>query len=402
MGVQRRPQAGTKLKKGQRPKWVVRYRPYPGAKEQSKTFSYSTHKQPEKAAKDFDADQRARIARGTWIDPDDEATTLGQLVEEWVDQAHNPGTRGVRAGLLANLGKLEDMPIGRIRSSNVTDWVATLRRGRPWKGGKPLADITVEMHLGRLKGIFDRAVEDGMLGRTPVPASLRKTAMAGKSIDVRAVPTPDDVKRMCAAADAGGTLTVAQGNRKRLSASPWLSMVIRLGVDTGLRVGEVSGLLWRDIDLDARTLRVERQCINRFGAYSGLKTKRSRRTVPLSNAMVRELADWRRGDDDPVVPGATGRGTSSQDLSRRMRMVGDVAGLGDRLSRFHGLRHLYASSLLAAGEPITTVAALIGDTVQTTSGVYAHWLPGAQEAARSSVNSLAGSVRDQGASLRVV
>ena len=399
MSVQRRPKKG-KDKNG-RVKWVVRYRD-PSGKEHSKTFDTQA------AAKDFDADQAAKLARGTWIDPADEKTTLAQLVDEWVEQTDNTGTRGVRAGFRANLGDLEDMPIGRIRASHVTVWATALHRGRPWKNGAPLSDTTVGMHISRLKGVFDRAVEDGLIARSPVPSRLKASILQDREITEREVPTFAQVKTMCAVADTGGEFADTRleevCGRQKLRPSPWLSMAIRLGVDTGLRAGELSGLQWQDVDLDARTVRVERQCIKRLGSYSGLKTRRSRRVVPMSRAMVRELEQWAegRGPTDPVVPGPRGRGTSSVHLSQWMRVLGAVVGLDDRLWRFHGLRHLYASSMLQSGEPITTVAALIGDSVQTTSRVYAHWLPGAQDAARTSVENLAGSVRDDAPVLRVV
>lgn len=400
MSIQRRPKTGRPAK-GQPVKWIVRYRD-PAGKEHSKTFDTQA------AAKDFDADQAAKLTRGTWIDPADEKTTLAQLVDEWVEQTNNTGTRGVRAGFRANLGDLEDMPIGRIRASHVTVWATALHRGRPWKNGAPLSDTTVGMHISRLKGVFARAVEDGLIARSPVPSRLKASILQDREITEREVPTFAQVKTMCAVADTGGEFADTRleevCGRQKLRPSPWLAMTIRLGVDTGLRAGELSGLQWQDVDLDARTVRVERQCIKRLGSCSGLKTRRSRRVVPLSRAMVRELEGWAagRGPTDPVVPGPRGRGTSSVHLSQWMRVLGAVVGLDDRLWRFHGLRHLYASSMLQSGEPITTVAALIGDSVQTTSRVYAHWLPGAQDAARSSVENLAGSVRDDAPVLRVV
>ncbi|MDN6440472.1 MAG: site-specific integrase [Acidipropionibacterium jensenii] len=402
MSVQRRPKKGQPLPDGwKKPKWVVRYRD-PAGKEHSKTFDTQA------AAKDFDADQAAKLTRGTWIDPADEKTTLAQLVDEWVEQTNNTGTRGVRAGFRTNLGDLEDMPIGRIRASHVTVWATALHRGRPWKNGAPLSDTTVGMHISRLKGVFARAVEDGLIARSPVPSRLKASILQDREITEREVPTFAQVKTMCAVADTGGEFADTRleevCGRQKLRPSPWLAMTIRLGVDTGLRAGELSGLQWRDVDLTGRTVRVERQCIKKLGVCGGLKTKRSRRVVPLSRAMVRELKGWAkdRGPEDTVVPGSRGSGTSSIHLSQMMRVLGAVVGLDDRLWRFHGLRHLYASSMLQAGEPITTVAALIGDSVPTTSRVYAHWLPGAQDAARSSVEFLAGSVRDDAPILRVV
>lgn len=51
-----------------------------------------------------------------------------------------------------------------------------------------------------------------------------------------------------------------------------------------------------------------------------------------------------------------------------------TAGLDEGRYVFHSLRHWCASSMLAEGAPITAVAGHLGDTVETVSRTYAHWL----------------------------
>ena len=51
-----------------------------------------------------------------------------------------------------------------------------------------------------------------------------------------------------------------------------------------------------------------------------------------------------------------------------------AAGLAEDRFKFHACRHWCASTLLAEGAPITVVAGHLGDTVETVSRVYAHWL----------------------------
>ncbi len=50
------------------------------------------------------------------------------------------------------------------------------------------------------------------------------------------------------------------------------------------------------------------------------------------------------------------------------------AGLDEDRYKFHSLRHFCASTLLADGAPITAVAGHLGDTVETISRTYLHWL----------------------------
>ncbi len=69
----------------------------------------------------------------------------------------------------------------------------------------------------------------------------------------------------------------------------------------------------------------------------------------------------------------------------------------------HRMRHFYATSLIAAGESLQTVAALLGhDQISTTDRTYAHFLPSHLQASRSAVGALAVSLRDGRGELRSV
>ncbi len=70
---------------------------------------------------------------------------------------------------------------------------------------------------------------------------------------------------------------------------PGLYALYVLAVTTGLRSGEILGLQWRDLDLDARTLQVRRTMFN--GAVSTPKTARSNRGIKLPKIAVEAL--WR-------------------------------------------------------------------------------------------------------------
>ena len=55
-------------------------------------------------------------------------------------------------------------------------------------------------------------------------------------------------------------------------------------------------------------------------------------------------------------------------------LAGRGARIGARRYKFHSLRHWCASAMLAEGTPITAVAGHLGDTVETISRTYVHWL----------------------------
>jgi integrase len=64
---------------------------------------------------------------------------------------------------------------------------------------------------------------------------------------------------------------------------PFRTMFL-VGIMTGLRVGEILGLRWKDVDLTSGQIRVEQNCYG--GLISSPKTKGSRRTVPLPASLL--------------------------------------------------------------------------------------------------------------------
>ena len=62
-----------------------------------------------------------------------------------------------------------------------------------------------------------------------------------------------------------------------------------LALTTGLRLGELCGLRWRDVDLKRGELRVEQQLDDRTRTLGPLKTKHSRRTLSLPQLAVEAL-----------------------------------------------------------------------------------------------------------------
>lgn len=402
MTVQRRPPRGTKLKKGQRPKWVVRYRPYPGAKK-SVSFTYAEYDAPEAAANAYYAQVMTDLNKGTWIDPELQKITVGELVSEWQDSADRPGTYRQRKMLVDNLGALEDMPIASVRAHHIKAWMSALRRGRPWADGAPLAESTVDNKFGQLRSIFSNAVDDGLLAVNPMKhSSLRQSKPKGmKSVQEAEVPSVADIRALISHAETGGEYEWS-GDRVRVPRAPWMALCIKVATETGLRPGEVAGLLGRDVDVKNRIIRVRQQCGNRLMVHGKLKTESSERDVPISRALAQDLDAVLRGPNDAAIPGPAGRGTSSGSISAFFPDVRRMAGVSEKIT-FHGCRHFYATSLLEGGESLHTVAALLGhDEISTTDRVYAHFQPGRFDASRAAIDSIAGSLRDEGPKLRAI
>jgi integrase len=165
----------------------------------------------------------------------------------------------------------------------------------------------------------------------------------------------------------------------------------RTAAQTGMRRGELLGLRWRDLDLDAGIVSVRQQWSRqdkrlRFGPP---KTKTGLRSIDLDPGTVqvlrqdREAQELKRltvgrsyGNDlDLVFPGPQGAPQDPDVVYRRFAWL--LRRLARRLDiprmRFHDRRHTHATLLLDDGLDAKYVSHRLGhDSVQTTLELYAH------------------------------
>lgn len=145
---------------------------------------------------------------------------------------------------------------------------------------------------------------------------------------------------------------------------------------TGAREGEVLGLEWRRVDLDAGTIELVRQ---RTGK---LKTRSSRRTVPIPASVVAELRRVpRRVGTDLVFSTRTGLPIDPRNLLKRFNAACERAGIaphaGAEMSKYrvHDLRHAFATLMLEAGYAPHAVASTLGHGSLRMLDRYAHVKP---------------------------
>lgn len=186
-----------------------------------------------------------------------------------------------------------------------------------------------------------------------------------------------------------------------------LYALFAVGVALGLRRGELMGLRWEDIDLDARTLRVQRSLarLRSAGFVAGPpKSARSRRTLPMPTICVDALRAHRARqeaerlaagplwvDSGYVFTGPRGGPLDPSYLSKRFVALMESAGV--RRIRLHDLRHTCASLLLAQRVPPRVVMEVLGHSqIGITMDLYSHVMPGAlQDAADAAGRALGGS-----------
>jgi integrase len=175
---------------------------------------------------------------------------------------------------------------------------------------------------------------------------------------------------------------LAVGTEYRIGA------LVTVAATTGLRQGELLGLSWSAIDLDAGTLTVRRSMARAWdGGYALAepKTGRSRRTIHLPAAAIQALRREQREQeaaqsaagsawqdrDGLVFTDAIGRPLYPTAVHRAFHALLKAAGLPP--VPFHGLRHSAATALLSAGVPLRVVSDLLGHAgIAITADYYAH------------------------------
>ena len=157
---------------------------------------------------------------------------------------------------------------------------------------------------------------------------------------------------------------------------------------TGMRRGELLGLTWLALDLEAGKLRVDQQLLSTAGGctFGPPKSRRSRREVALDAETVEALRRHRDAqllerdfagdayeDHDPVFADELGQPIYPTKLTRAFKRHRKAAGV--TTGSLHVLRHTHATPALTNGVPLHVLAARIGDRAETVLANYAHLLP---------------------------
>lgn len=219
-------------------------------------------------------------------------------------------------------------------------------------------------------------------GRPELPPGARRR---GKSIQVRVYRGYDAATgRRLQATETVATPEEAWEERRRLYP------LFLTAIHTGMRMGELSGLRWEDVDLEAGVAWV-RQTLEKPGNQPVFGTPKNRRfrDVPLTAQVLEALRalrvdqeleraafgpDYR--DYGLVFCQPDGRPIDEKSLNRNAwKQIRAAAGLPEKV-RLHDLRHTFVSRALAAGKNPRAVSDLVGHhDPGFTLRRYAHALP---------------------------
>jgi len=358
-----------------RGKWVLDYR---DAEKVRRWQTFATKREAEDA---LPAALRESHQDRPPVSPN---TLLKEWAETWLKQRAPdlaPRTLASYRQLLDLyvLPTLGQVPLRKLRRSHVRSllaahWQREVTRPDGTKTVRTRSKHTLRLIRATLSAMLSEAVDQEVL-----PANVAASQSRGRKKRADSMGKTErtrHVRPLTHAELAAFTKTAEARASKRDR------LLFRVFADGGLRPGEGLGLHRSDVDVIGRRLLVERAVSGKD--VRGTKTGETR-WVDLPAALAEDLGVWLATQEAEALAADRDlgpylfptQGGVPQDeirVARRFQTLLSQAGVPRH--RLYDLRHTYASHALAAGAPITYVAAQLGHADATTTlRWYARWLP---------------------------
>lgn len=333
------------------------------------------------------ADAKYEMEHGIYTDGKN--MTFDRFFHTWMDEIKGTSVKENTLSVYLEIYKIHIAPqIGKMQVCNITKLVIQRLLNTMQKNG--LSANTQAKTKAILYSVFKEAMENRMISYNPC-----------ENITIRR----DKIeRRVLSAEEQRMFLDAISGSRYEL--------LCLLGLSTGLRIGELTGLRWSDIHFEDKTLTVERTYVylhdvknhQMRDVFHSPKTKTSNRTVRLLDSIVALLLDhkvkqerekklcgdrWQpvEGGEDLVFTTKTGKPVRGINVTETLNQyvqhinqqeVIQAAAEGREPIVFeritpHTLRHTFATRAFESGIPPKVVQKILGhSSLEMTMDLYTH------------------------------
>ena len=235
--------------------------------------------------------------------------------------------------------------------------------------------VAAELRAAEVNGFMER------LGEDLAPKTVREVvSLLLAVVDLGGIRFGDEVALPKARQRAVEVFT--EPELKRLGQTILCQMDeaglgVLLTAHTGIRLGELCGLQWQDVDAQTGLLHI-RRTVERIAQPGGItrltvltpKTETSERWVPIPREMLRVMKPRAQTPEAYLL---TGGETLPDPRTCQYRYKALLERCGVRYRSFHALRHTYATRCIERGVDVKSVSELLGHSdVRTTLRLYVH------------------------------
>lgn len=320
------------------PVWIARWRERVAGRSAQRKLTLGTKKQLTKTAAQRELNKLMQKAN----DPapsGDPHTTVRELVQHFLEHEFAEGCgRTVKAIRLVRdtlnkhvLPTWGSYRLGEVKAPHVESWLKSLDKANPTKA--------------KIRDTFSQAYRHGIRYEICQHNPIASVRQSRKRSTVPSILEPSEI---------GAIL-------KELESIEPARTIFLLAAVTGMRVSEILGLQWQDVDFDRAILHVRRSFVD--GDVGECKTESSRKPLPLAGQAVEALRTWREQSsytkpDSWVF--ASDAMFGKQPLYAGSLWLKNIAPAIVRAEiskpklRWHTLRRSYASLLLTTGADLRT------------------------------------------------
>lgn len=339
----------------------------PDGKKKKKYYTETFHG-TEREASERMAQIVTDKAKGKLILPD--KITVGEYMDYWFGQMcetreWRPNTqRNKKCAIRHIKNELGNARLQKVGPLDIQEMYSRIRTNLQKAGHDGRATIKL-VHIA-LRDALDQAVQWKLIADNPADA-VEKPQHKAKD---RVIWTEEQQR-----------LFLVQATEYRYYPM-WVLMLY-----TGLRVGEICGLRWSDIDMDAQTLTVRWTCNRNYGepVEGAAKTESGERMIPFTGATRRVLQQWKvKQNEERLRAGAQWQDTEGRVFTTRKGAVPTYNSIRQSLMRAcrriglpydaqHALRHAFGTNMVYAGVDPKTASELMGHaSVEFYMDTYVH------------------------------
>lgn len=339
-------------KRKDRERWIVDLR------HAGRRYIMNSPENTKRGAQAYELVLRGKLARGESLKSSikNEAKNFKDFLEEWFQDYVAVNNKLSERQSKESMMRLHLIPtFGHLKLEDLTTEKIDRYKAKKLKEG--LNPKTINNQLAVLSKCLNSALDWGELSTVPKISRLKTTVKTPRFL------TQEECIQLLS--DYNEPL--------------WRRMVLT-GIHTGLRLGELLGLQWKDVDFDRCVIDVRHSRVR--GELTSPKSHRSR-LVPMTTVLSSELSSQPH-DHGFVFAKKNGSPHETHQASSALIRMCRRTGL-DKIG-WHILRHTFASHLVMRGVPLRHVQELLGHSTITMTEKYSHLAPSSLHSAVAVLN----------------